>query len=206
MNYFEYRDPQIEGVDSLLWITDDRGAWDGPLEDWKQGAAFFMDEVRSFGTVIQAGGNCGMYARFYGNYFKHVVSFEPEPANFFCLLQNCPDEEYTVCMGALGDTRTMLHLQKSHVTNVGMHKIMDIPGNVNMYRLDDIQLDSCDLIHLDIEGYEAEALRGARETIEEFKPVVIVEKGSGNDVLLDMGYKCVKMLRMDHIYVHQDHY
>ena len=75
-----YRKCGHEGVDELLWVTSDSGAFgnekDGPLFDWIQDHEDFMSHVKNFDTVVQAGGNCGMYPRFYKNYFKNVYTFE----------------------------------------------------------------------------------------------------------------------------------
>jgi hypothetical protein len=42
-------------------------------------------------------------------------------------------------------------------------------------RIDDMHLPSCDLIQLDIEGYELFALQGAQRTIEQYRPVIMIE-------------------------------
>ncbi len=44
-----------------------------------------------------------------------------------------------------------------------------------MRRLDAMDLPECDLIWLDVEGYELYALMGAEQTIERFWPAVIIE-------------------------------
>jgi hypothetical protein len=72
-----------------------------------------------------------------------------------------------------------------------------------MYRIDDLNLPSCDLIHLDVEGYEAAALQGAIETIKKFKPVVIIERDSGANVVTDLGYTKYKKLMMDSVYIYK---
>jgi hypothetical protein len=41
--------------------------------------------------------------------------------------------------------------------------------------IDDLNLECCDLIHLDIEGYELHALMGARNTIEKHQPLIVLE-------------------------------
>jgi hypothetical protein len=41
--------------------------------------------------------------------------------------------------------------------------------------IDDLNLPGCDLIQLDIEGYELNALLGAVKTIKKYKPVLCVE-------------------------------
>lgn len=142
-----------------------------------------------------------MYARFYKNYFKKVYTFEPDDLCFYCLDRNCVGEGYYKYHGALGNTTEKLSLSRSPFSNnQGMHQISDNPGNVQIYKIDDLNLTECDSIHLDIEGYEAHALRGALNTINQFKPVIILERGSGNEVIRPLGYKPVKALRMDIIY------
>jgi FkbM family methyltransferase len=196
----------IEGVHKLLWVTQDSGAFgnerDGPLGDWIHGKSAFMEHVKDFDTVISAGGNCGMYVRFYGNYFKNVYTFEPDPLNYYCLDRNCVGESYHKVQGALGNSTDKLTLQKSHVSNVGMHKIDKKPGDVQMYRIDDLDLKSCGLIHLDVEGFEQTVLEGSAETIKKFQPVVILEAGHGGSYLCENhDYQPVARLRMDVVYI-----
>jgi len=199
-----YRKCGHEGVDEFLWITSDTGAYghekDGPLFDWIQGKDSFMETVRNFNTVVQAGGNCGMYPRFYKNYFKNVYTFEPDDTNYHCLDINCVGEGYHKFHGGLGSTTDSFTLKNRSVTNVGTHKIVDIPGNVKMYRIDDLGLAECDLIHLDVEGYESKVLQGSIETIKKFKPVVITENAGGSDILLSLGYRVHAELRMDTVF------
>jgi FkbM family methyltransferase len=200
-----YRACGHEGVEKFLWVTKDRGAYgnenDGPLFDWISESADFMSQVKNFDVVVQAGGNCGMYPRFYKNYFREVYTFEPDDLNFYCLDRNCEGEGYHKFHGGLGNTTDSLTLKVNSLTNVGMHKTIDQKGNVKMYRIDDLNLNNCDLIHLDIEGYEAKAILGARETIERFSPVVITERNGGEKELLNLGYTKFKKLRMDSIYI-----
>ena len=195
----------IEGVDKLLWVTLDFGAFgseeDGPLGDWIQGSRHFMEHVSDFDTVVSAGGNCGMYVRFYRNYFKNVYTFEPDPLNFYCLDRNCVGEGYHKKQGALGETEGSCTLQRSHASNVGMHKVTTEPGKIPMYTIDGLNLTSCGLIHLDVEGFERQVLMGAKNTIEKFSPVIILEAGHGGAMAESMGYRPVKRLSMDVVFV-----
>lgn len=200
-----FRNCGHEGVEKFLWITEDEGAYgneiDGPLFDWISGKDDFLKYVKNRNTIITAGGNCGMYARFYKNYFKTVYTFEPDDLCFYCLDRNCVGEGYHKYHGALGNTTDKLHLRRSPFpNNQGMHQIDDSPGNVQIYKIDDLNLDECDSIHLDIEGYESNALKGALDTINKFKPVIILERGSGAEIIKPLGYRAVKALRMDIIY------
>lgn len=205
-NQTSYRKCGHEGVDELLWVTQDTGAFgneqDGPLFDWIQDHKDFMSQVKKFDVVVQAGGNCGMYPRFYKNYFKEVYTFEPDDLNYHCLDVNCKGPSFHKFHGGLGNTDESLALRRGKMTNVGTHRLTSSPGNVKMYRIDDLNLEHCDLIHLDIEGYEEKALRGATATIEKFRPVVITERSGGERLLLQLGYKLHKKLRMDTVYTY----
>ena len=59
--------------------------------------------------------------------------------------------------------------------NCGTCYLSDEKGYRAVIPIDSLPLSSCDLIQLDIEGYELEALKGAKETIEKFNPVIVVE-------------------------------
>ena len=193
-----------EGVESLLWVTADRGAFgserDGPLYDWLVDSPAFLASVSDRRVVVQAGGNCGMYPRFYKNYFDEVYTFEPDEINFYCLDQNCQGAGYHKYLGALGESAGTASLQHSHESNVGMHRIVDHPGSVRVYAIDELRLEVCDLIHLDVELYEERVLRGALDTIERLSPVIITEIGNGKELLRSLGYERTYVGRYDHVF------
>ena len=208
MMMFEYRNVGVEGVEKLLWITKDSGAFgsknSGPLGDWIQGKQYFLKYVKNKVTVLQAGGNCGMYPLFYSKYFENVITFEPDDNNFHCLKENCkniPNIKYI--QGGLGNTTNKLSLEPGPDYNVGMHIIKNEPGNIQMYRVDDLKLENLDLLHLDIEGYETEALKGAKETIKKYSPVIITERSHGFDVIEGLGYSPVEILQMDTVFIRE---
>jgi len=209
MNFEEltsYRECGYEGVDEFLWRTEDVNGWgklefqDGPLYDWIVGHKHFLNPVRRRDTVIQAGGCCGMYPRFYSNYFKNVYTFEPDPLNFYCLDKNCEGDQFHKFEGGLGYTTDKLTVENWKPLNCGSSVIKNIPGDVQMYRIDDLNLTSCDLIHLDVEGFEPQALMGGLETIKKFKPAVILENARGADILKGIGYDKVQKTQYDVIF------
>jgi FkbM family methyltransferase len=174
------RPQEIDGVSDWRWVTEDQGAWKGPMEDWLNShKRTYMEHVRKFDVVIQAGGNCGMYPRLFSNYFKWVYTFEPDPINFMALTLNCQRDNIVKMQAALGDVHAMVEVHRHTLHNVGMHQVKQNPGaHVPQLRIDDLALQDCDLIQLDIEGYEINALRGAIETITKFRPVVVVENNT----------------------------
>jgi len=83
-----------------------------------------------------------------------------------------------------------------------MYQIDEVAtGDVVMCTIDSLNLEKCDLIHLDIEGYEGKALLGAANTIQKFKPVIIIERNSGASYLESLGYRKVDTTRMDNIFI-----
>lgn len=203
----EHRYCGTEGIDNLYWIIEDKGAWSGPLEDWKQDKDNFMKHVKKFDYVVQAGGCCGMYPRFYGNYFKNVYTFEPDPNSYYCLELNCQGEKYNMYNVALGDRQMTVKMNVRNKRNIGMHKIIKEGDggdglDVKMIPLDKLNLPGCDLLHLDLEGYEENALKGARELIDKYEPVIITERASGAKYLKDIGYEDAGLsLRMDSVFL-----
>jgi FkbM family methyltransferase len=206
MSNISLRKVGVEGIDELWWVNSDIKAFKGPLAEWISDSDNFLKNVKEKKLVIQAGGNCGMYARFYGNYFESVYTFEPEPDNFKCLSLNCKDSKYHVYNVGLGKTlgnADIVHPKGKKRSNGGVWQTIENPdGNVILITIDSLNLQRCDLIHLDIEEFEPMALEGAQNTIEKFKPVLILEEGHGGEVAEKFGYKLSEKMTRDWIYLY----
>lgn len=136
-----------------------------------------MAFCRSFHLAVQAGGNVGVYPLALAQRFSQVLTWEPSPENFECLRRNTMIGGRILAFNAaLGDNHFPVSLELPESVNCGTYRVRP-PGEVSVpvMMLDDLHLDRCDLIWLDVEGYELRALRGAERTIARHKPVIAVE-------------------------------
>lgn len=226
-NKFEMRDCfGICGLPPLLWQKVDQGAFgrvvggrpvDGPILDLALDAPNWMNLIENKGVVVQAGGNQGMYPRYYADHFEKVYTFEPDDDNYFCLDYNCQGDKYHKQKVGLGEAERTMKLVHLSSNNTGMHRTVsnevaalnNIPEermkSVEIITLDSLNIEGCDLLHLDVELYETEALVGAENTIKKYSPVIVVETGGrpspADGYLRLLGYKLHSQLRMDTIYI-----
>ena len=128
-------------------------------------------------VCVQAGGNCGVFPKHLSPLFRVVYTFEPHPENFHCLAHNVPESNVVKIQAALGEQHGMIHLEltEREKTNYGAFYMRD-GGDIPVLLVDDLHLDACDLLVLDIEGAELQALRGAAHTIRKFRPVILLEE------------------------------
>lgn len=126
-------------------------------------------------TAVQAGGNVGLWPRRLAEVFARVITFEPEPVSRACLTRNVP-ASVEVRAEALGAADRACAVKRR---SLGSHRIVD-GGDVPMVALDSLALSDVDFLQLDVEGYEGQALLGARETIARCHPLIQIE-------LRDMG-------------------
>lgn len=196
------REDTVAGVGPWVWARTDVHAWIGPKRDWEDGhRQKIMDLVPEKHTVVQAGGNMGMYPRLLSDIFSRVYTFEPDPVNFHCLVANCQRENIVKINAALGYKHEMVRVSTDPFndwdTNYGVRTVVADPGRANVptLRIDDLGLDRCDLIMLDVEGHELKSLKGAVETIESFKPVIFAEHHAAHEspepFLKSFGYDLV---------------
>lgn len=129
---------------------------------------------RERNVAVQAGGNFGVWPKYLSEIFKTVYTFEPDALNFSCLCRNIGDVQNIIkFQAALGDGAGGVDLHRRE-ENAGAHYI-DGVGPIPILKIDALALTACDLIVLDIEGFELPALRGAIETIKKCHPVIHIE-------------------------------
>lgn len=139
---------------------------------------------RSFRTAIDVGAHVGLWSMQLCKRFKMVYAFEPVAVHRDCFHRNLERElasgycRLFAC--ALGEREGVVSIEtapsSSGDSRVDIHaKEPDIP----LCLLDDFRLGEVDFIKLDCEGYELFALRGGADTLERWRPVVIVEQKPG---------------------------
>ncbi|HEY7397509.1 MAG TPA: FkbM family methyltransferase, partial [Gaiellaceae bacterium] len=144
----------------------------------------FVDSIRAGGAVLEGGPYIGFLtisaARAVGASGR-VVAVEPSPETIATLRANVArngfDDRVTVVEAALGAEPGRATF---HVTEGGDTSSLHAPPSaartveVEIVRGDDL-LDAVDVVKLDLEGNEVDALRGLRETIGRTRPVIFCE-------------------------------
>lgn len=161
---------------------------------------------------VQAGGNGGLWVRPLAEAFEQVFTFEPDPVNFRCLVNNVPHGNVTFTQGALGITGGRWCSLTTHKGNPGATHVNYGNGKVPVYAIDELMLPGLDLLQLDIEGAELSALQGAVQSIETYRPVICVELRNhagryGNDdeavrrFLRERGYRMERRMHFDEFWI-----
>jgi FkbM family methyltransferase len=175
---FYIRHDQIDNVKQWWWIENENGLWTGPKQNWENSHKEKIEKhVKKRGTVVQAGGGCGMYPRLLSDMFERIYSFEMEPSNFQCLVRNVERKNVWCFNAALGDKMSFVSVKEGNRSNRGTHKVNLQDGPVPQMMIDTFPWRNVDFIWLDVEGYEENVLRGAKNTINKFRPIIFAEGG-----------------------------
>ena len=172
-------------------------------------AAVIRQELKVGGTFIDAGGGLGFYTalarRLVGPKGK-VLSFEPHPENYRCIL---------LSVEALKKVHNVAVYAAALGSAFGTARLWTNPGNEGDNRLDSVEhirmddsfdvvvlpLDSLNIeptgpvvMKMDVQGAECDVLLGAAEFCARYQPVIVAENndtlyGDALTVMLDkMGY------------------
>jgi FkbM family methyltransferase len=138
-----------------------------------------LAEMKSKKVAVQAGGNLGIFPKRMAQEFKTVYTFEPDPDNFRMMCANAPEGNILKFQAALGFERGLVGICKERRdgkprTHEGLCHVAGA-GTVPVFQIDDLSLPECDIIQLDLEGFELYALYGARNTIERCRPILMIE-------------------------------
>lgn len=163
------------------------------------------------GMVVVDGGAClGDHTMSYLNAVGEsgrVLAFEPNPEAFACLKHNCPKAE--CFQWGLGEKDSELCLTPNENLGAAFLSDAEYGLRVHVVALDVFNLTQLDLLKLDVEGMELEALRGAKNTIQRCQPVILLElndttlnrRGAGSTELLEyldeLHYEVEKFYSLD---------
>lgn len=175
--------------------------------------ATVLEDIRTLGlrgVAVDAGANLGNHTLWLAAVCGlAVVAFEPLklPELHANIALNELQEQVTVHPVALGAS-------DGTVTCVGKGRFKVAPGvrgagprsehvgkTVPLRRLDSYQLDSVALLKIDVEGMEAEVIRGGMDTIRRNRPVIYAEawddtyQAATGALLEPLGYRMVHQYR-----------
>lgn len=162
----------VNECDGFVWPASDRECRRFVVA-WMEDLNVSLPLCENRRVAVQAGGNVGTWPLALADEFDTVYTFEPDPLNFYCLARNCANPNIIKFQAALGNERGLVGMH-TDPRNVGAHYI-EGSGRIPIMRIDDLGLEVCDFICLDIEGYEMEALKGAHETLLRHHPVIHLE-------------------------------
>lgn len=156
-------------------------------------------------VAIQAGGCLGLWPKILSYSFDTVYTFEAQPDAFHLLNLNCPERNIVKMQMALGDTRgEFIDVPMSN--RPGQGKVQGV-GIVPTVRLDNFNFPHCDVLMLDVEGYEPKVLQGAEKLIAKYKPYILCEDNWNSDeiesILECYGYEVITKANKDKIFKHK---
>ncbi len=132
--------------------------------------------------VIDVGANLGNHTVFFAKIAGcRVAAFEAHPEAFRFLQENARlndlDNRVDAYHLAVSDTEGRVSILAEMENNLGATRFgMDDDGTVRAVRLDDVDIQgSVRLIKIDVEGMEAQVLRGAQDLIARDRPLIVCE-------------------------------
>lgn len=160
-----------------VWPLSDENSWLGQNE-FQDLTKYVLPYVKNKNIMVQAGGNCGFMLSNFVEHFNTIYTFEPDPVNFYCLNQNVTSQNVIKIQGCLGNdpipVATQHLIRPNRPNDIGGVHISG-EGFIPVILIDNLNLPGCDLIQLDVEGYELNALLGAKKTIEKYYPTLCIE-------------------------------
>ena len=169
----------------------------------------------SIDVAVDVGAAIGSYTWILGRKSRQVFAFEPGQIHGRYLARFAPVSNITVVRAAVGGSSGALSIFTPGTDDIARqaatlsvkNPVIQLPGTtsepVEVVALDEFFAGkigtgrAIDLIKIDIEGYELEALQGARGLLEQYKPLLIceIEKrhnaefGLVFDLLRSLGYR-----------------
>ena len=155
----------------------------------------FRRTVGPGSVVWDVGANLGYFSLLAARLGALVHAFEPVPESAARVRANVAANRlddrvrvHEVAVGAAAGRRPFLVVRDaswSHLADRGRHAATREEREVEVVRLDDLDLSPPDLVKIDVEGSEGAVLEGAARVLREHHPVLIVELHETNAEVCD---------------------
>lgn len=199
---------QVQWHPTELDTVAHRIFWTG-LREWEaETAPVMFNEIRRARCFIDIGANTGIYSVIGKtiNPAARVIAVEPTPHTYGALRRNIDVnaldiEALNIAVGAtdgivpfhVAEDATMCSLNTGGYRGQSGHII-----EVRCHTLDSVVHDRSaapDFLKIDVEGFEAQVLSGASETLRRFRPRIVLEANPGDAtdavsaILAECGYR-----------------
>ena len=150
---------------------------------------FCKKELKKGDTVIDAGANIGYFTLFFSKLVGEkgkVIAFEPDPINFDILKKNIELNKITnveLVKKGISNKNESMKLYKSKVS--GGHSLVKNEWGKEYTEIQTVTLDDyfkdqkIDLIKIDVEGFESEAIEGSKKLFKNNKNIKIITEFGG---------------------------
>jgi FkbM family methyltransferase len=180
-------------TDKQIWIPDEDN-WSIWGADWElvEFDEIIKHHITKWDVALDVGAHVGIWSRNLAQNFKKVYAFEPISKHIDCWKQNMLSWKDNSILHevALGHKNGTVEIQVPDLGNSGMAAIVqpwlehtDAWENginsskieVPVRTLDSYEFDQVDFIKIDVEWFEVQFLKGAKNTIRKHKPIIYIE-------------------------------
>ena len=211
---------------------------------WNNNLLFLIGSlIKKFNLkhFLNIGCHIGTVALPISKYVEKVTAIEAYPLTFEHLNENIKInniKNIQVFNLAIGDENKKIYFLDDENIRIknntgGMHVITDddilkkrLSSNIHskkysneMKKLDDLNISNFDILLADVEGKEYELLKGGKNKITKYKPIIIVEIWNNNkrnlesmqttndeiiNYIINLGYKLIKQIGDNYIFLPKD--
>ena len=170
----------------FLTISDTHWYWPHQIPEEDQIRWISETFADREGTAVDIGAHCGTWTTVMAKHFQHVYAFEPNRQVFRNLSANLALKNLTNVtehMVGIGEKEEQL-IYKFRSPDGGGNGFADLGKRdecemdtciLPVKTLDSFNLQNVKLIKVDVEGFELQVLKGARETIRRCQPALVLE-------------------------------
>lgn len=135
-----------------------------------------LEFVTGWQVAIDIGAHVGLWSKLLVERFARVVAFEPMPPLRACLEKNVVSERLQIVPIALGNEHGAVSFDYDESHTGATHVDPQRQGLIPLGKLDDFRLRGVGYVKIDTEGFELPVVQGARQTLVDNQPIIIVEE------------------------------